>query len=103
MLVGAPGLGHWVPGAVPTLLRASCGQGLPFPPLAQGASQAGVIPLFFCHHKASSATTEASTISVMLWQWRGRAGAPPPTPAGSWSSGRAGGGEGMGCAARRLP
>lgn len=53
-------------------------------------------PSFLCHHSASSATTEASTISVMLWQWRGRAGAPPPTPAASRSSGRAVGWEGRG-------
>lgn len=60
----------------------SSGLGSPLPALAQGASQAGLSPHFYAT-KAGSATTEASTISVPLWQWRGRAAAPPPTPEGS--------------------
>lgn len=87
-------MGHWVPVAVPTLLRASCGQGLPFPPLAQGASQAGVIPLFFCHHRSLHYFCYALAV-----EREGRSPSSYPSGILEFRQSRGRGGDGMRCQA----
>lgn len=99
MLAGAPGLGHLVTVAAPALLRASHGQGLPFPPPSlspRGLPGWGHPSLFMPPQKPPAFLSRSGSgeggQELLL-----------PDQRDPWSSGRAMGWDGLGCAARCLP